>query len=69
MDFSDLEVLGAITPAEQETKERVLAIIRSYTRSFFDHSLKDAKSSFPEMHSRDSLVETVERLSPGKRPK
>jgi pimeloyl-ACP methyl ester carboxylesterase len=69
MDFSDLGVLGARTPAEQETKQRVLAVVNGYTRAFFDRYLKEAKSSFLETKSGDSLVETVQRFSPGKRPK
>ena len=69
MDFSDLGVLGARTPAELETKQRVLALVNSYTRAFFDRYLKATKSSLLETKSGDSLVETVQQFSPGKRPK
>jgi len=69
MDFSDLTVLGAGIPVEQEKGERVLVVVRSYTRAFFDRCLRGAKSSYLETKSSDGLVETVQRFSPGKRQK
>jgi hypothetical protein len=69
IDLSDLGVLGAGTPAEQETKQRVLAVVNSYTRAFFDRYLKETKSSFLETKGGDGLVEAVQRFSPGRRPK
>jgi hypothetical protein len=63
MDFSDLGVLGAATPVEQETKERMLAAVNSYTRAFFDRYVRKAKSPFLEVNSSDSLIETVQRFN------
>jgi predicted dienelactone hydrolase len=69
MDFSDLGVLGAATPVEQETKERVLAAVNSYTRAFFDQYLGKTKSPFLEAKRSDSLIETVERFGSSRPPK
>jgi predicted dienelactone hydrolase len=60
MDFSDLGVLGAGRPEERETKERVLEVVESYVRAFFDRYLKGEKSSFLETKSADRLVDYVE---------
>src|SRR5258708_21457639 len=40
MDFTDLQILCASTSDETETLERVMALVRDYTRAFFDPYLK-----------------------------
>jgi pimeloyl-ACP methyl ester carboxylesterase len=69
MDFSDLGVLGAGTPVEQETKERTLAAVNSYTRAFFDRYLRKTKSPLLDAKSSDSLIETVQRFSRSRPPR
>ena len=44
MDFTDLQVLGAPTSDERETRERIMAVVRDYTRAFFDRYLKGMRS-------------------------
>lgn len=67
MDFSDLPFLGATTLAEQETKKRVLAVVRSYTRAFFDRHLRGAKSSVLDAKNPEPLVEELQKFAPSKR--
>lgn len=69
MDFSDLQVLGAQAPAERETREQVLATVRSYTRAFFDRHIRGMRSPLLEARARDRFVETVQKFGPAKRPK
>ena len=41
-DFGDLPLLQSRDRAEAETRARVLRVVRSYTRAFFDKYLKTA---------------------------
>ena len=68
MDFGDLQILGAKDRSERERRERVMGIIRSYTRAFFDKFLMETKSPFLEGRAGDPLVEGVEFFGPAKRP-
>jgi pimeloyl-ACP methyl ester carboxylesterase len=67
MDFSDLPVLGARDGAEAKTRERVLEVVRDYTRTFFDHYLKGLRTPLLDGKSTNPLVENVQRLAPAKR--
>jgi len=39
-DFTDLLFLQSTTPAETETRARIIGTVRSVTRAFFDKTLK-----------------------------
>lgn len=67
MDFTDLQVLGASTSAERETRERIMAVVRDYTRAFFDRYLKGMRSPLLEARVSNQFVESVERFGHGKR--
>src|SRR5262249_30078971 len=67
MDFSDLQVLGARTRAEQEIRERVLSLVKSYTRAFFGMHLTGLKSPLLDGRNRDQLVESVQKFGAAKR--
>ena len=66
-DFTDLQVLGAPTSDERETRERIMAVVRDYTRAFFDRYLKGMRSPLLDAKVTDQFVESVERFGPGKR--
>jgi predicted dienelactone hydrolase len=67
MDFTDLQVLGAPTSEERETRERIMAVVRADTRAFFDRYLKGMRSPLLDAKVTDRFVESVERFGPGKR--
>jgi predicted dienelactone hydrolase len=66
MDFSDLPILSASTVAEADTHNRVMAVVRDYTRAFFDKYLKGVKKPLLDGKARGEFVEVVERLGPAK---
>ena len=68
-DFTDLPVLGALTSDEREARERILAVVRDYTRTLFDRYLKGVRSPLLDGKVPNQLVESVERFGPGKRSK
>jgi len=68
MDFSDLQVLGAPTDQERETRGRTLAVINDYARAFFDRYLKGMKSPLLDAKAPNQIVDYVERFDPAKRP-
>jgi predicted dienelactone hydrolase len=65
-DFSDLSALGARDPAEAEMRAHVLAVVRNYTRAFFDKYLKGTKSGLLDEKMTDRFVEGVQRFAPSK---
>jgi hypothetical protein len=67
IDFTDLQVMGALTSDERETRERIMAVVRDYTRAFFDRRLKGMRSPLLDAKVTDQFVESVERFAPGKR--
>ncbi len=67
MDFSDLPVLGARGGAEAETRARVLAVVRVYTRTFFDKYLGAKKTPLLEGKSTNPPIESVQRFAPAPR--
>lgn len=69
MDFSDLPVLGARDEAEMKARTRVLAVVRSYTRAFFDRHVGGRKARILDGRIPDPILESVERFGPAKRPK
>jgi predicted dienelactone hydrolase len=67
MDFTDLQILGAPTSDERETRERSMAAVRDYTRAFFDRYLKGMRSPLLAAKVKDQFVESVEKFGSGKR--
>jgi pimeloyl-ACP methyl ester carboxylesterase len=67
MDFTDLQILGAATSEAKETRERILTVVRDYTRAFFDRYLKGMRSPLLDAKPPNQFVESVERFGPGKR--
>jgi hypothetical protein len=67
MDFSDLPVLSASTVAERDMHIRITAVVRDYTRAFFDKYLREAKAPLLDEQPVNQLVEKVERFAPAKR--
>lgn len=66
-DFTDLQVLGAPTSDERKTRERIMAVVRDYTRAFFDRRLKGMRSPLLDAKVPNQFVESIERFGPGKR--
>jgi queuine/archaeosine tRNA-ribosyltransferase len=69
MDFTDLQVLGAPPGEERETRERVLAVVKNYTRAFFDRHVRGVRSPLLEARVPTRFVEAVQRFGPAKRSK
>jgi pimeloyl-ACP methyl ester carboxylesterase len=67
MDFTDLQILGAAPSDEYATRERIMSVVRDYTRAFFDRYLKGMKSPLLDARVPNQFVESVERFGPGKR--
>ena len=68
MDFSDLPILSASTVAEADTHMRIMALVRDYTRAFFDRYLREAKAPLLDEKAHSQFVEAVERFGPAKQP-
>jgi hypothetical protein len=67
MDFTDLQILGTATSDAKETRERIMTVVRDYTRAFFDRYLKGMRSPLVEATVPNQFVESVKRFGPGKR--
>lgn len=67
MDFSDLPVLQARDRTEAETRVRVLGLVRSYTRAFFDKHLRGTKAPLLDGKVASEFLEAVQRFEPAKR--
>jgi pimeloyl-ACP methyl ester carboxylesterase len=68
MDFSDLPILSASTVTEADTHMRIMAVVRDYTRAFFDRYLKEARATLLDEKASSQFVEAVERFGPAKEP-
>jgi predicted dienelactone hydrolase len=68
MDFTDLPLLGAQTPASADAYARVLAVVRQWTLAFFDESLRGRRSPLLGKTSAGELVQSTRRISPTLRP-
>jgi hypothetical protein len=68
MDFSDLPVLSASTATEADTHNRIMAVVRDYTRAFFDKYLRGSKPPLLDGKANSEFVEAVEKLGPAKHP-
>jgi hypothetical protein len=66
-DFTDLPFLGASTASEADTRARILGVVRSWTRAFFDETLRGQKQPMFANRSRREFIETVQRFPPAKR--
>ena len=62
MDFTDLPILGALTPADEDLRTRVLSLVRKWTLAFFDRCLR---ARGPALSDRAEPVEfeTVRRFN------
>ena len=67
MDFSDLQVLSAKNSIELDHRMRVLALVRSYTLTFFDKYLRGMKAPLLDRSTPDEVLESVQKFSPAKR--
>jgi hypothetical protein len=67
MDFSDLPVLGAHDRADAEARARILGVVRSYTRAFFDKYLRGTKAPLIDGQVTGEFVEAVQRFAPANR--
>jgi hypothetical protein len=68
-DFGDLPLLQSRDHAEAATRARVLGVVRSYTREFFDKTLKGTKAPLLDNKIRSEFVEAIESFPPAKRPR
>ena len=68
-DFGDLPLLQSGDRAEAETRARVLGVVRSYTRAFFDKYLKGTDTPLLDSIGAGEFVERVQRFEPAKRPR
>ena len=68
-DFGDLPLLQSRERAEADTRTRVLAVVRSYTRAFFDKYLRGKKAPLLDGMVAGEFVEAVQRFEPAKRPR
>jgi predicted dienelactone hydrolase len=68
-DFGDLPLLQSRDRAEAEKRVRILSVVRSYTRAFFDKNLMGIKA--PLLHEKvvSEFVLAVESFPPAKRPR
>jgi hypothetical protein len=66
-DFGDLPMLQASNDTEAEQKTEVMTVVRTYTRAFFDVTLKKTSSAVLESHQRSAFVRAVEIFPPAKR--
>ena len=68
-DFTDLPFLQSTTPAETETRARIIGTVRSITRAFFDKTLKGLEVPFLDGHVATAFVEGVQKFEPANRPR
>jgi hypothetical protein len=68
-DFSDLPLLQSRDRVEAETRARVLGVVRSYAREYFDKTLKGTKVPLLDDKFMREFVEAVESFPPAKRPR
>ena len=66
-DFTDLPYLGASTALEADARARILAVVRTWTRAFFDETLRGQKQPMLATQAPHELVQTVQRFPPAKR--
>jgi pimeloyl-ACP methyl ester carboxylesterase len=68
-DFTDLPLLQARDAAEADKRIRILGVVRSYTRAFFDQNLKGMKSTVLDHNVASEFVVAVQRFEPAKGPR
>jgi hypothetical protein len=68
MEFTDLPFLSAHDKMDSERRARILTVIESYTRAFFDKSLRSKDSPLLERNADAEFVERVERFKPALAP-
>ena len=68
-DFGDLPLLQSRDRAEAATRARILGVVRSYTREFFDKTLKGTKAPLLDGEIAGEFLEAVESFPPAKRPR
>lgn len=68
-DFTDLPILGARDSAGEETRARVLAMVRSYTLAFFDKHVRGMSAPLLDSNNEKSeFVEAIQKFAPAKPP-
>jgi hypothetical protein len=68
-DFGDLPLLQAQDNATAEERTAVLAVVRTYTRAFFDKSLKGVPSTILDVRRSSPYVREVNRFPARTRPR
>jgi predicted dienelactone hydrolase len=68
-DFGDLPLLQASDRAEEQMRVRALELVRGYTRSFFDETLKQLRTPPLDADPTDELVLRVEHFDAARRPR
>lgn len=62
MDFTDLPILGAKTQEDADTREHLLATVRSLTLAFFEQSLRGKRSAVLENAAPGQFVQSAQRF-------
>ena len=68
-DFTDVPLLQVRDGREAETRGRILAVIRNFTRAFFDQNLKGMKSTPLDRNATSEFVQAVQKFEPAERPR
>ena len=68
-DFGDLPLLQSRDLAEADHHTQILSVVRNYTRSFFDKTLKGTKATLLDDNAVNEFVDVVETFPPATRPK
>jgi pimeloyl-ACP methyl ester carboxylesterase len=66
MDFSDLPILAASNVTDAHARTQIMAVVRAYTRAFFDRYLMKAKAPLLDEKPTNQFVDAVERFGPAK---
>jgi pimeloyl-ACP methyl ester carboxylesterase len=66
MDFSDLPILSASNVTDAHTRTQIMAVVRAYTRAFFDRYLMKAKTPLLDDKPTNQFVDAVEKFGPAK---
>jgi hypothetical protein len=67
-DFTDLPFVQAQSRQERAARVRILQVVRSYTRAFFDKTLRGIRSPLLEGKRGTGLVEAVDTFEPAAGP-
>jgi hypothetical protein len=68
MSFSDLPLLQAVSPAQAETRTRILETIFNYDRAFFDKTLRSVTETELDDPQPSEFVDSVQSFPPATKP-